>query len=147
MPSPAQQQNNVHEEGEAASSGLALPVSIPKSWLTTGALKCLSMQHAGPAGIATGSNSNPSPPTPLFPAPTGHSTVWLLSSSNVLLHCLTSKCVSSSCCTVGSKKLRFRMNQADITAIQSDPVARDDARVMLRRAFRLRGRCSHCLSL
>tara|TARA_B100000780_G_scaffold240554_1_gene182717 strand:- start:184 stop:837 length:654 start_codon:yes stop_codon:yes gene_type:complete len=39
----------------------------------------------------------------------------------------------------GWKKLRFRMDQADISAIQSDPVARDDARVMLRRAFRLRG--------
>ena len=27
------------EEDEAASSGLALPVSIPKSWLSTGALR------------------------------------------------------------------------------------------------------------
>jgi len=39
----------------------------------------------------------------------------------------------------GWKKPRFRMDQADIRAIQSDPAARDNARVMLRRSFRLRG--------
>ena len=37
------------------------------------------------------------------------------------------------------KKLRFRVDQADIRAIQSDPVARDNPAVMQRRAFRLRG--------
>ena len=123
------------EEDEAASSGLALPVSIPKAWLSTGALRAAQMRSQLPAGTAAGSGS-PSPPVPLYTLPTGHSmAAYQQQCGSPLFNQQLRKYQS----LFGWKKLRFRMDQADISAIQSDPVARDDARVMLRRAFRLRG--------
>ena len=87
------------EEDEAASSGLALPVSIPKSWLSTGALRAAQMCSQLPAGTAAGSGS-PSPPVPLYTLPTGHSMAAYQQQCTVL-RCSTSNCVSTSRCSDG----------------------------------------------
>ena len=131
----------LREEDDATSRGMSLPLSIPKSWLTTGALRTatMSQQRTGLAAAA-GSSSSPSPPTPLSTTtalvPTGHSMVAF---QQQCAPSLFNQQVCKFKSLYSWTKLRFRMDQADISAIQRDPVARDDARVMIRRAFRLRG--------
>ena len=129
--------NEQRDEDEASRSGLALPVGIPKPWLTTGALKAaqMSKQRTEPA-TGGGSASQPITPAVVPTVPTGHSfAAYQQQCASASFNAQVCKYQS----LYGWKKLRFRMDQADIRAIQSDPVARDNPAVMQRRAFRLRG--------
>ena len=95
--------NEQRDEDEASRSGLALPVGIPKPWLTTGALKAaqMSKQRTEPA-TGGGSASQPITPAAVPTVPTGHSFgVSLRISSNVLLLRSTPKFVSTSRFMVG----------------------------------------------